>query len=110
DAVLILGFGKEATARNRHFSSVRITGPNAAKLRRANFVVAEFDRWRHSGRAQDRRRGQCRRQFAQLDGVFERNRLALALLFGEIAVPRAAAPSADKSHIASELLDLFLHS
>src|SRR5262249_13947392 len=53
DVVLILGFGKEASARNSYFASVRITGPDAAKLRRADFVVAEFDRRRHSGRAQD---------------------------------------------------------
>src|SRR5262249_47531061 len=56
DVVLILGFGKEASARDGHFASIRVTGPNAAKLRRANFVVAGFYRLRPSGPAPGSRR------------------------------------------------------
>src|SRR5262245_56003455 len=107
DVVMVLGFGEEAPARDAHFTRIGVAGPYAANLRRADFVVAELDRGRQFGRDQDRRPGRRRRQLAQSDRVFERDRLALALLLGEIAVARADAETTDESHVTPELLDLF---
>src|SRR5262245_64619250 len=101
---MVFGFGEEASARDAHFARIGVAGPYAANLRRADFVVAKLDRRRQFGRAQDRRGGHRRRQLAQSDRVFERDRLALALLLSEIGMARAAAESADESHVAPELL------
>src|SRR5262249_20110509 len=94
DAVMVFGFGEEASARDANFARISVASPYAANLRRADFVVAELDRRRQFGRAQYRRRGNRGGQLGQCDSVFERDRLALWLPLGEIPMSGGAPPDA----------------